>query len=176
MKIIGGKRDYYDYLVGYYGYDDHIVYDRRNKEPLNYKGADRFIFHICGEEVPVIKKGEDFIFDPNDKRISDRLTKYGHERIWMSKHSKKKTDLNLIHRQPVLCQTWFFSAKDPFIPCLADFGFPSIFPANEMYEKIYAYLGWLKDNPAPVDNQTDGDKVVAHGFSKITSFRPKIKL
>ena len=31
MKILnGGKKDYYDYLVGTYGIDEHVVYDRRD--------------------------------------------------------------------------------------------------------------------------------------------------
>ena len=31
MKIIsGGKKDYYDYLTGIYGIDEHVVYDRRD--------------------------------------------------------------------------------------------------------------------------------------------------
>ena len=36
MKIInGGKKDYYDYLVGIYGIDNDIVYDRREFHVLN---------------------------------------------------------------------------------------------------------------------------------------------
>lgn len=36
MKIInGGKKDYYDYLVGIYGIDNDIVYDRREFYVLN---------------------------------------------------------------------------------------------------------------------------------------------
>lgn len=35
MKIIsGGKKDYYDYLVGIYGMDEDIVYDRRDCEVI----------------------------------------------------------------------------------------------------------------------------------------------
>jgi hypothetical protein len=33
MKIIDNKKDYYDYLVGYYGLDDYVVYDRRKNDP-----------------------------------------------------------------------------------------------------------------------------------------------
>ena len=33
MKIIDNKKDYYDYLVGYYGLDDYVVYDRRKSDP-----------------------------------------------------------------------------------------------------------------------------------------------
>jgi len=44
-----------------------------------------------------------------------------------------------------------------------------------MYCIIYAFLGWLKDNPAPANNQTDKDKIVAHGFDLKSSFRPNLK-
>ena len=30
MRIIDNKKDYYDYLAGVLGIDDHITYDRRN--------------------------------------------------------------------------------------------------------------------------------------------------
>ena len=33
MKIIDNKKDYDDYLVGYYGLDDYVVYDRRKSDP-----------------------------------------------------------------------------------------------------------------------------------------------
>lgn len=34
MKIIDNKKDFYDYLVSYYGMDDYVVYDRRKSIPL----------------------------------------------------------------------------------------------------------------------------------------------
>jgi hypothetical protein len=174
MKIIGGKRDYFDYLVGYYGYDDHLVWDRRNKEPLSYKWQDRFLFFICGEVCPVIKKGRDFIFDANDSRLTNSWKNH-FQKEWMLKWKGKKTKINEKLRQPVLCSTSWREDKDYFIPCLADFGFGGYIEAHEMYERIYAFLGWLKDHPAPPDNQTDKEKIVSHGFSPKTSFRPNIK-
>lgn len=173
MKIIGGKKDYYDYLVSYYGYDSHIVYDRRPFKDVSFKWSDRFLFYICGEIFPVIKKKRDFIFDPQDPRLTNSWEdKF--EKEWMIKWANKPTKVNAEMRQPVLCSVdW--AGKHYFIPCLADFGFAAKIEAHEMYEKIYAFLGWLKDNPAPPDNQTNKDKIVAHGFDARTSFRPKIK-
>jgi hypothetical protein len=174
MKIIGGKRDYFDYLVGYYGFDDHLVWDRRNTEPLDYKWNDRFLFFICGEVIPVIKKGRHFIFDANDSRLTNSW-KNQFEKEWMLKWKGKKTKINEKLRQPALCSNSWREDKDYFIPCLADFGFGGYIEAHEMYERIYAFLGWLKDHPAPPDNQTDKEKIVSHGFSPKTSFRPNIK-
>jgi len=176
MKIIGGKKDYYDYLVSYYGYDENIVYDRRNKEPLNYKFSDGFLFHVCGIKIPVIKKNdkkESFIFSPDDPRFGNGWGDQ-HDREWMRREFCKPTKLNAELRQPVLCDPYRYGQK-PFIPCLADFGFPTHYEAHEIYQKIYAFLGWLKDNPEPPNNQTDKDKIVAHGFDIKGSFRPKMK-
>jgi len=46
MRIIDNKKDYYDYLAGVLGIDDHITYDRRNSRRLVNKASnivfDRF--------------------------------------------------------------------------------------------------------------------------------------
>ena len=173
MKIIGGKKDYYDYLVSHYGYDEHIVYDRRNTKPITCKWEDQLLFHICGETIPVIQEeNHSFIFDPQSPLLSNSW-KDVYKKDWMKQWHKKPTKLNEKLRQPILCETSW--SNDPFIPCLADFGFGGQIEAHKMYEKIYAFLGWLKDNPAPPDNQTDKEKIVSHGFDKKTSFRPLIK-
>lgn len=36
MKIIDNKKDYYDYLMGVYGIDEKIVYDRRGSITKDY--------------------------------------------------------------------------------------------------------------------------------------------
>lgn len=173
MKIIGGKRDYFDYLVGYYGYDENLVWDRRNSEPLNYKGSSHFVFYICGKTIPLYKKNDSFIFDPDSPLLTNSWEDQ-HQKEWMRRHYKKPTKLNAELRQPILCDCGYFK-QNIFIPCLADFGFASYISPNDMYERIYAFLGWLKDNPEPPDNQTDKEKIVSHGFSTRESFRPKIK-
>ena len=181
MRILGGKKDYYDYLVSYYGFDENITYDRRPFKDVSIKWRDRFLFYICGEIVPVIKKNQNFIFDPQDHRLTNGWNSKrfgGHfERDWMEKWFQRRTKVNAEMRQPVLCSgdTFGLGPVKYFIPCLGDFGFASRIPAHKMYEKIYAFLGWLKDNPEPPNNQTDKDKIVAHGFDLKTSFRPNIK-
>jgi hypothetical protein len=181
MKIIGGKKDYFDYLVGYYGYDDHLVWDRRPMKDVSFKWKDRFLFYICGEIFPVLKKKHDFIFSPDDARLTNTwargVGRGNFERDWMEKWYGRKTRINVEMRQPLLCSGDYFGIGERkyFIPCLADFGFGGYIEAHEMYSRIYAFLGWLKDHPAPPDNQTDKEKIVSHGFSPKTSFRPNIK-
>lgn len=177
MKIIGGKRDYFDYLVGYYGYDENLVWDRRPMKDVSFLWKDRFIFYICGEVIPVLKNKRDFIFNPQDDRLTNTwATGVGSfEKDWMQKWHGRKTNINAEMRQPLLCSGDSFGERKYFIPCLADFGFGGYIEAHDMYERIYAFLGWLKDNPAPPDDQTDKEKIVAHGFDVKTSFRPTMK-
>ena len=58
MKIIsGGKKDYYDYLVGIYGMDEDIVYDRRDCEVIrdclttNYYLMRFFTKFVCYDDA-----------------------------------------------------------------------------------------------------------------------------
>jgi hypothetical protein len=90
------------------------------------------------------------------------------------------TNVNARLRQPILlCD--MHSKRDvskehgAFIPNLSEYGIPSIIDSHRIYQQIVAFLGWLKDNPVPPDNQTDKDKVVSHGFDLKNSFRPNMK-
>lgn len=171
MKIISKHKDYYDYLVATFGFDDSRVYDRRNKElkpTLTYSCCDgRHLIAIAGVKHPVvIKKGKCY------HKESKELDMYDNEFLKERGHA---TNLNEKYRTPVVIQAVGWRANYPHIPVLADYGFASIIPPEKMYMTIYNYLGWLKDNPEPPNNQTDKQKVVAHGFDLKKSFRPKIK-
>ncbi len=166
MRIISKWTDYYDHEVAYYGYDETRIYDRRNlAKPWPFNN--RFLFHICGKIYPVVEKRGKFYFD----RSTDLD-------LWDNRHFEKKghsTDVNQKLGQPVLEQTSTYPKYEYGIPILAKYGFPSIIDSRTMYGMIYDYLGWLKDNPPPPDNQTDKQKVVSHGFDPKRSFRPKMK-
>lgn len=172
MKIISKHKDYYDYLVSYYGFDPMIVYDRRETRKIHFykpwflenpKIEEVYLFAICGEFIPVYYNNGEFHFNSENLKLSP------YESKTMGKRGQK-TDLNTIHRQPVL-----YVYGGVYIPRLADFGFPSHIDANDMYQRIYAFLGWLKDNPEAPQITDNTQKILAHGFDKRTSFRPKIK-
>lgn len=170
MKIICSKhqKDYYDHLVSYYGYDEHIVYDRRsNSLNKNLDFHDEFLFSICGEYVPMIKKDGEFIFDPSGRKLD------WHDAIFFSKYLGKKSTLNTEHRQPVLFCCGYTGKVG--VPVLKEFGFPAHIDAHEMYQKVYAFLSWLKDNPEPPNNQTNKEKIISHGHDPKRSFRPQMK-
>jgi hypothetical protein len=176
MKTLTKHKDYYDHCVAQFGYDDSRVYDRRNK--VGERIADwetQFLIAIAGKLYPVVKKKGMFFHE-----CSEQLDWRDNE--FISSNAGKSTNLNEKYRQPVLIEryvwnpkTWKSEGYKAFIPILSEFGFAARIPAEEMYMTIYNYLGWLKDNPAPPDNQTDKEKTVSHGFDVKRSFRPKMK-
>ena len=99
-----------------------------------------------------------------------------HDQNFLHDWTGKKSLENVNHRKPVLiCDTYNGKAIENAIPILSGFGIPSILDAHKIFQDIYAFLGWLKDNPEIPNNQTDKEKVVAHGFDVKRSFRPTIK-
>jgi hypothetical protein len=54
---------------------------------------------------------------------------------------------------------------------LTDFGLAKYVPADEMYQKVYAFISYLKDHPEIPNKQTNEEKLLSHGFDKKISFR-----
>lgn len=182
MKIISKHKDYYDHLVGHYGYDETIVYDRRNKStPWNLPkfGEGQYLLSICNKFYPVVHVNGKFYHEYSE----DLPKNYHNHSLFFSRYYykgwRKSSEFNIKHRTPViLCEQGCRGAyvgEDVFIPTLSQFGIPSIIDAHTMYQMIYNFLSWLKDNPEPPNNQSNSNKIVAHGFDLRKSFRPKMK-
>lgn len=54
MRIIDNKKDYYDYLVGIYGIDDYITYDRRDSVRLSNDNNDSVVLDNNYSKFPII--------------------------------------------------------------------------------------------------------------------------
>lgn len=191
MKIISKFKDYYDHIVGTYGRDEKIVYDRRDNDDIhvyhkphtyNYKGTpdnwDCRIFSICGGFFPVVIKnyGEEYRWLPEHMpksiRIFNRTNGSELQAInTFDRFYEKKSELNTEYRQPILLRYTYSGKTDVVIPCLAEWGFPKMISANDMYNKIYSWISWSIDNPPISNTQTDKEKVAAHGFCPKKSFR-----
>lgn len=189
MKILSKHSEYYDQMVHVYGQDPLLIYDRRNCRPVNDFGSNLWIFAICGEFVPIIKAKNGKTYSTREELL-DLVENVdgkalGH-RFWFRKgywgNPKKNVDdfisywesktkgLNERERKPVLMRGW----NEWIEPMgLSSFDVNKYIDAQEMYEKISAFLGWLNDNPPIPDNQTDKEKVKSHGFDLKTSFRHK---
>jgi hypothetical protein len=190
MKIISKHKDYYDPMVVVYGRDEKIIYDRRasgeigilKKPKLSSSLENRWsfrLFSICDEYFPLVVKnnGEEYRWQPEQfpKRITlKRENRWSHEFYCLSKLNKyygKKSTLNSETGQPVLIQSFGQSN----IPILAEWNFPKMISADDMYHKIYTWLCWIIDNPPIPNNQSDKEKIISHGYDPKTSFRPKMK-
>ncbi len=177
MKIIAKSKDYYDHEIGYFGYDETRVYDRRSTDRCPfYEFSKRFLLAICGQFIPIIKQNGKFIF--NAEECND-----WRDRNFISDYKDHKTKANEFFRQPVVAldddwdDSWLKHQKqnEYFIPILKELGVPKIFDSRTMYSMIYDYIGWLKDNPEKPNNQSNKEKVISHGFDTTHSFRPKMR-
>jgi len=57
-------------------------------------------------------------------------------------------------------------------PCLQEFGFLRIMPAEQLYQEIEMYLGnILVSDIMPISPQSDVEKIASHGFDTRLSFR-----
>lgn len=196
MKIITKIRDYYDPMISVYGRDEKIVYDRRGNKDIGVvhktgyhhpkdspDNWDCRIFSICDGYFPVVVKnyGEEYRWLPEHMPKSIKVVggyiaggenNNEHRATHLfNRYYGKKSDLNTKYQQPVLLENIGIHYGGVYIPVLAEWGFPKIIPADEMYNKIYTWLCWSIDNPPIPNNQTDKEKVVSHGFDVKTSFR-----
>jgi hypothetical protein len=196
MRIISKHKDYYDYLQGVYGIDELLTYDRRTKtlktiEPPYYgNDYDKYTFAICNKLLTIYRYNNKFyhtieeLIELNDTLIKDgkkallTSNKWGEEApkndaemIW--KKENGITDANKKLRQPVLMQL-DFKGEDFGMPRLSDFGVAAYYPAEQIYQDIVAFIGWLVDNPPLPNTQTNEGKIISHGFDLKQSFRHRI--
>ena len=194
MKIISKYKDYYDYMVSYFGIDPHIVYDRRQFK--HYKPdlvqdyeLEKEHIHICGQEYVIYRyKGKNYhtpieliklnkiLLKNKERSILVSVSRWEKEKEKVEKENarkffneiNKKSTLNAEYKQPVLIMKY----NEIHIPILKEYEFPRWYPAKEMFQKIYSFLSGLKDAEQNIINkQTDIEKLQSHGFDKKKSFR-----
>lgn len=200
MKIIDNKKDYYDYLVSYYGLDEYVVYDRRGSKKLSKElesylrkevypyDEDGIITHMvtlfAGEQYKNI-----YIERITDVKNRIREFKFYSEEEWLKLHPRFSILYSAKPKSPVTktsplvftmrivssrkyCWIGPYSKYDVCIenPILADSPFTSIMAADEIWQGIYNYLLKCKE-PDIVDNRNDIQHLESHGFDRKTSFR-----
>lgn len=200
MRIISKYKDYYDYLVGKYGMDPLIIYDRT--ESINareifeseFEEVIKEVFYICNEKYTLhYYRGDIYHTLTEVVKLNDLLDIHGKEKLfstlWRAEESalnywedcNGKTNKNSKHNTPILKHngSWGYRFKlndnDDMVQVkLSDYGFASIIPAEEMWLRIYTFISKTKDINIEND-QTNIEKVESHGFDKKRSFRPKMK-
>lgn len=179
MKLITNFKDYYDYVIGTYGVDERIVYERvgENLKPLIfnslYSRYENYLFAIAGKlHCLIIHNGVQYYGKSLnvDNQNFSRFDKEGLN-LYQNLHGTK-TNLNSEHNCPVMLVSfnrygagWHIDNKNPK---LSNYGFNKHVPAEEIYTQIVNFLG--EEKPFQ-DNRTDTDKILSNGFDLKTSFR-----
>lgn len=192
MKIISNFKDYYDFQQGTIGIDDKVVYERINKDyrspveatPIfkklvasTYRKAfavESYELAICGvKHFVYIYEGQVYLNEaykkiPKEHRkdlsVNDRYFEGSEVNFY------RNTDLNEKHDCPVILIK-NYNWDNQIIwknPRLADFNFGRVMDPYTIWVQIYNFL--LRE-PIITNNQTDIEKLEAHGFDKKTSFR-----
>jgi hypothetical protein len=196
MKIISKHKDYYDYLQGIYGIDEKLTYDRRTNTLVKYEKENPTIngyslhtyeFTITNSLYMIYSYKDKFyhtvdeLMELNRLLVKDDKTpivsswrwrngvKRDYERHW--ERYNHPTNINKKERQPVLVKVKHYNDDSWCIPDLSTFDWPKRIPAEEMYQKVSAFMGWLVDNPPIPDNMTNKEKINSHGFDMKKSFR-----
>jgi hypothetical protein len=200
MKLISNFKDYYDYLIGAkYGIDPLVVYERicstEGKDSEWYKSGinrplfldfpDRYeswIIQFCGvtyyghhyqrqfyygeaakDQIPYhvdnTTRGICEDEHPNDRV---KINKWGFVYDRRIDHNKKEDcPVVLIQGGSVIKNVK-----------LSDYGFARIVPPEDTFLKITDFLSRAKEI---VNNQTDKEKIISHGFDTKISFRKEKK-
>ncbi len=184
MKIISKRKDYYDYLQGIYGIDNYKIYNRKKIvlekefelvfEDKKKKPNQHFLYAFAiNNKVYKMVKTRKGIF-PLTRELLKSFD-YDKWSIDRSLDFDKTTNLNKKLRKPVLVFEGGYLDKDAkkieYDPILKSFGFHKLLTAHEVYVEVETFLGWMKDNPEPLNNQTNDNKVLTNGFDLKTSFR-----
>ena len=200
MKIIDNKKDYYDYLMGIYGIDEKIVYDRRTSITKDY------FFKSNGYEFEqgktpldnayemILRVGNmQYVFsrnkDTNFKWVMPKISYRGYYRGYMQQvetinNPRRISDEELEEMKdndcPIVLKLYYSDKRAYWYdrggiviknPILSTFGvIPKFIPANEIWENVYDFISHKNDKKI-VDNRTDVEKLESHGFDKRTSFR-----
>lgn len=183
MKIIDkrGRKDYYDFLVGIYGEDPKIVFDRRseyNYEPMKGKNS----LYLCG-------KVYDIYFDGNRCYIGDDIKQFDTSTSYQRWRSSDyifidrvryelspifdKKGLNRINSTPILVSGTFGLVLNPLLSSL---NLNNYISPDDIFLSVSSWISNEIDEKLKIiNNLTDTQKLESKGFDKKTSFRPNIK-
>ena len=144
MKIVDNKKDFYDYVVGEYGIDDMIVFDRRksvviktNEKPEIYR--DYLFSTIKGDKDQYLK--EEISYDKN-RKIKVKKGTFYHFALKTGRHFYFfEVERYLIDDNNVCVKTQLVAEDDD------DILYPDLLLAiipHESYRSFYSYYRGIK--------------------------------
>ena len=190
MKIISKFKDYYDYLQGIYGIDTNLVLDRTNFSPIPYKPSDFTVstIIICDYMVQGLWVGEKIYYGEEIEQFIDKNNNrcYGLNDEEYHIYNDNSSIKYVLKKPKLLIDSPCYKLKCPILfakryngneikdfennPILKEYFFHKVFMAEEIWLMLSEFLGKLK-NPNIVDNQSNKEKIVSHGFDLKSSFR-----
>ncbi len=186
MYIISKYKDYYDYLNGIYGIDEKVILDRRagvtNIIITPVLGSHcTFKLAVCNTlYTALVDRDKNIYWGEEMKPFCTYNKSYGwvyrgDGKIWNGAKIQiepQPTKVNQEENCPIVYVHGHRDQSRVHFPRLSDYRIASIYPAEEIYKDLY---NWIVKQSEPVvtDTRKDIEKVVSHGFDKITSFRNK---
>lgn len=198
MKLISGFKDYYDYLIGAkFGIDEKCIYLRVTEVSMPFthspvlftkrafksiglpEYANSFMVFIGDLEFKGVHYNGNFFYDrekalsgiPNNVIEKSRISSIKNEDWWSGKEQdffgriKTKISLTEKYNCPVVIN---FSGEIIKNPKLIDFQFGKAMDAETAFIKITNFI--LREKEI-INNQTNKEKIISHGFDWKTSFR-----
>lgn len=195
MKILSKRKDYYDYLVGKYGIDEMIVYDRRDCTVLAHDEYNlAFSKKKMYDDVP---KREKMVYR-NGKYVSEMVglrtelfITYGRKtrKFLVERYLDEAGNLCIYHKEVPLdsldfrcCGKDRENKESPIFiwtkwtntyidnPILDGTWLTGCISPEEIYTEVYNYL-LMKNAKKIEDNRSDVEKMESKGFDKVSSFR-----
>lgn len=198
MKIISKYKDYYDYLQGIYGVDEKLVLDRR-EHCLTSHPIDNSIIRlfICGLLVEGYYLGECYYYGEDIEQFHDS-GKYYTSDAWNKTHysipvsnGKYREFLhvlkdpmkmpdnshnpNIRENCPIMVQVFGTGKRWRHneglvkeFPILKDYNISKVFSPEDMWIMLSE---WLAKEKTILDNRTNKEKILSHGFDYVESFR-----
>ena len=195
MKILSKRKDYYDYLVGKYGIDEMIVYDRRDCTVLAH---DEYNIAFSKKKMYNDKPKREVMSYRNGKRVSEMVglrtevfITYGKKtrKFLVERYLDALGNVRISHKEVPLDGLDFrCCSKDRemreapiFIwnewtntyidnPILDGTWLTGYISPEEIYTEVYNYL-LMKNAKKIEDNRSDVEKMESKGFDKVSSFR-----
>lgn len=136
----------------------------------SYKNSGYFPFVEYHKAFNVVKKYFSKIHYTKINLESKNLIGISDSKLDIVSH-KIRQPIFLLGRQ-INYLTWNI---DEVIPILKNYGIPSLFQPEDLYQKIAAYMSEVVIDQPEMAVITDMDRYVGHGFDKKSSFRHPIK-
>lgn len=195
MKILSKRKDYYDYLVGKYGIDEMIVYDRRDctvlaHDEYNIAFSKKKMYGDAPKhEETVYRKGRRARIMVG--KVTELFITYGRKtrKFIAERYLDEVGNLRIDHREVPLdgldfrcCSKDREMRESPIFiwtewtnnyidnPILDGTWLTGYISPEEIYTEVYNYL-LMKNAKKIEDNRSDVEKMESKGFDKVSSFR-----